>query len=330
MIQANRRKLMLAGAALIAAPFVRAQAKPDATPLIGVLEYGSSADFARSLAFFKEGLREGGFVEGRNLRVEYRFADYDYRKINRLAEELVRAKVQVIYAPLPWAVHGAKAATSRIPIVFSGVTDPVQIKFVQSFARPGGNITGVANTSAELTTKRMQLMRELFPAASRLGIVYDEDAAKACQVELDELQGASKILGVAVSRFPYQDKSDLAAIFARGQRSGVAAVLVPTAIDARRAGAELAAQTSVSKIPAVYSTADAVDAGGLMSYGPPPGWADKRAAGYVVRILNGTAPQDLPVEMPSTYELVINLKTARAMGVKVPQTIMLRANRVIE
>lgn len=321
---------MLASAALIAAPYAPAQQKPDATPLIGILEYGSSADFARHLVFFKEGLREGGFVEGRNLRIEYRFADYDYRKVNRLAEDLVRANVQLIYAPLPWAVHGAKAATSRIPIVFSGITDPVQIKFVQSYARPGGNITGVANTSAELTVKRMQLMREMFPVAGRLGIVYDEDAAKACQVELDELQAASKILGVPISRFPYQDKSDLAGIFVRGQKAGVAAVLVPTDLDARRAGAEFASQSASSRIPAVYSTADAVDAGGLMSYGPPPGWGPKRAAGYVARILKGTAPQELPVEMPSTYELVVNLKTARAMGVKVPQTIMLRADRVIE
>ena len=135
MVRANRRSLLLASAALIAAPLVRAQAKPDATPVIGILEYGSSADFARSLAFFKEGLREGGFVEGRNLRIEYRFADYDYRKVNRLAEDLVRANVRVIYAPLPWAVHAAKAATSRIPIVFSGVTDPVATWRASSTAR---------------------------------------------------------------------------------------------------------------------------------------------------------------------------------------------------
>ena len=300
------------------------------TSVVGILEYGTRADFSPILGSFKEGLREGGFVEGQNVRFEYRFADDDFRKVNRLAEDLVRAKAQVIYAPSVWAVHGAKAATASIPIVFSGVNDPVGVGFVKSLARPGGNITGISIASAELTAKRVQLMRELFPSASLLGVVYDEDAAKACQIELKDIASAGGQLGVEVRGYPYLAKSDLQGVFERGQRAKVSAVLIPTAMEARRVRGELVTQSSGTRIPTIHSGRAAVEAGGLMSYGPDDSWASRRAGNYVARILKGTKPADLPVERPTTYELVINKKTARAMGVTIPPSILLRADRVID
>jgi len=330
MSKTDRRRFILATGSFLLAGGSLAQQPPGGSHLIGILEYGSRADFEPALVVFKESLREGGFVEGQNLRIESRFADYDRRKLDRLAEELVRAKVQVIHANLTWSVYAAQAATKTIPIVFSGVNDPVVNKIVQSFARPGGNITGATATSVDLTAKRVQLMRELFPGAGRLGVVYDEEQAKACQVELKHIDNASKQLGVEVRQYPYLEKSDLKGAFGKAQQANIAALLVPTTYETRRFGAELVSQSSSSRIPMVHSSSEPVEAGGLMSYGPVRDSMLRRAGYYVARILKGAKPSDLPVEQPTRYELVINLKTARAMGITIPQSVLLRADRVIE
>ena len=329
MSQVNRRRFVLAAAALFAAGRAAAQQSPDRGYLIGILHEATRADSEPDLVAFREGLREGG-VDVQNLRFEFRFADYDYRKLDRLAEGLVRAKVQVIYAPTTWSVYAAQAATKTIPIVFSGVNDPVRVKLVQSLARPGGNITGVTSASNDLTAKRVQLMRELFPGAGRLGVVYDEDAARACGLELGDIGDAGKKLGVEVRQFPYAAKTDLEGAFKQAKRANIAALLIPTTYETRRFGAELALQSTSSRIPMVHSGSEPVEAGGLMSYGPERNWAPRRAGNYVARILKGAKPSDLPVERPTIYELVINLKTAHAMGIKIPQSVLLRANRVIE
>ena len=329
MSQVNRRRFVLAAAALFAAGRAAAQQSPDRGYLIGILHEATRADSEPDLVAFREGLREGG-VDVQNLRFEFRFADYDYRKLDRLAEGLVRAKVQVIYAPTTCSVYAAQAATKTIPIVFSGVNDPVRVKLVQSLARPGGNITGVTSASNDLTAKRVQLMRELFPGAGRLGVVYDEDAARACNIELSEIGNAGKKLGVEVRQFSYAARTDLEGAFEKAERANIAALLIPTTYEARRFGAELALQSTSSRIPMVHSGSEWVDAGGLMSYGPVRDWSTRRAGYYVARILKGAKPSDLPVELPTRYELVINLKTARAMGVTVPQSVLLRADRVIE
>lgn len=326
----GRRNFVLAAGALFAVGRTDAQQPPVRSHLIGILQQGTRADSEPEFVAFREGLREGGFVEGQNLRIEYRFADYDYRKLDRLAAELVRAKVQVIYAPTTWPAYAAQAATKTIPIVFSGVNDPVHVKLVQSLARPGGNITGVSQASSDLTAKRVELMRELFPGGVRLGVVYDEDAAKACNLELRDIGNAGKKLGVEVRQFPYAARTDLEGTFEKAKRANIAALLVPTTYETRRFGAELALQSTSSRIPMVHSGSAPVEAGGLMSYGPERDWAPRRAGNYVARILKGAKPSDLPVERPMTYELVVNLKTAHAMGIKIPQTVLLRADRVIE
>ena len=300
------------------------------THTIGVLEHGTRDSFELLLAAFREGLRESGFVEGKNLRIEYRYSDGDYRKVNRLGEDLVRAKVQVIFAPTTWSVHGAKAATTTIPIVFAGVNDPISVKFVKSLAKPGGNITGVSIASADLTAKRIELMREAFPSASRFGVIYSEDAARGCQVELKDIAQAGKQLGMSVHQFPYGERSSIKGAFDGGRDAKIEAAVIPTTMEYRQVGGELLAQSMSSRIPTIHAGREAVENGGLISYGPDSGWAYRRAGYYVARILNGTKPEDLPVERPTTYELAVNLKTARALGIKIPEIIMLRATRVIE
>jgi putative tryptophan/tyrosine transport system substrate-binding protein len=326
----SRRRILAFGGIVLAAPLARAQAPRKSVRSIAVLEYGTRAEAAQWIAHFLEGLRDMGYVEGSNLRVEYRFAGNDYRRVRRLAADLANAGVEAIYAPNPWEAQSAQSATSTIPIVFSGINDPVALGLVKSLARPGGNITGVSTASADLTAKRVELMREMFPSASRLGVVFDEDVARACQIELDDIGSAGKQLKVDVRRFPYLEKSDLAGIFEGSRRANVAALLVPTTIDARRVGDELVAQSSETRIPTVHAGAAAVEAGGLMSYGPEDGWAERRAGHYVGRILNGAKPADLPVERPTSYVLAVNLKTARALGLTVPQAILFRADRVVK
>jgi putative ABC transport system substrate-binding protein len=302
----------------------------DRPNLIGVLEYGSSSRFEPLLAAFKEGLVESGYVDGRNLRIEYRYAGYDSDKVERLATELVRDKVQAIFAPTTWAVHGAKAATKTIPVVFAGVNDPVGVGFVKSLAHPGGNITGISIASAALTAKRVELMHDLFPTATRVGIIYDKDAARACQIELKDIARASQRLRIDVREYSYDSPDDVRESFKSGQRANVAAVLIPTTMEARRAMDELVSASTESRMPTIHANRVSVEAGGLISYGPDNYWAYRRAGNYVARILKGTKPEDLPVELPTTFELAINLKTARAIGVKIPENVMVRATHLIK
>ncbi|MBM3855202.1 MAG: hypothetical protein FJ399_18945, partial [Verrucomicrobia bacterium] len=246
MTQFRRRQFLAAIAALLVAQEAFAQRAPNRIQVIGVLEYASRAGFDSLLSAFKDGLREGGFVEDKNLRIEYRFADYDYLKLDRLAEELVDAKVQVIYTHSTLSVRAAHAATKTIPIVFSGVNDPVPHKFVQSLARPGGNVTGVSLANPDMTAKRVQLLREVFSGAGRLGVVYDADSARACGLELKDIAAAAKQLGVEVQPLPYTAKSELNDAFANARRTNVLAMLVPTTYETRRFGTDLVAQSSSS------------------------------------------------------------------------------------
>jgi putative ABC transport system substrate-binding protein len=325
----DRRRFAFAAAAALAAPSVLAQSR-EQPRVVGVLGYGARTDVEPGLSYFKAALLEGGFAEGRNLRFEYRFADYDYLKLNRLAVELVEARVDVVFAMTTWAAYAAQEATRTTPIVFSMVNDPVHVNLVKSLARPGGNITGISEASGELTAKRVQLMHEAFPDARNLGVVYDEDSAKACSLELTEITAASRQLGVRTRLLPYAEKRDLEQAFSDAQHGKIAALLVPTTYETLRFGAALSAASFSSRVPLMHANKYPVMAGGLMSYGPQPDWSFKRAGAYVARILNGAKPSELPVERPSRYELVINLKAARMMGVTIPDSILLRADQIIE
>lgn len=330
MMGFDRRRFVVVVASLLIARRAFAQLPSGGSQLIGILHHGTRADSGLELAALREGLRETGFVEGRNLRIEYRFSDYDYSKLERLAKELVSANVQVIYAPTTSTVRAARKVTATVPIVFSGVNDPIPHGFVQSLARPGGNITGVSLASSDLTAKRLQLMREMFPATGRLGVIFDSDAAKECGIELREIKGAGQQLDVEVRELPYDASTDLKSAFDGARRDEIGALLVPTTYETRRFGAVLTQQSLRSRIPLIHSAKEAVEAGGLMSYGPDRNWAARRAGQYIGRILNGVKPSELPVERPTKYELVVNQKTARAMGIVIPPVILLRADRVIE
>jgi len=324
----RRRQLLLAtlGSVALAA---RAQTS-GRTYTVGVLSLSSRAGVERYLNDFRAGMREEGFVEGRNIRFEYRYGDHDFRKVERLADDLVRVKVDAIFAPSTWAVHGAKAATSTIPIVFTNVNDPVVVKFVESLAKPGRNITGVSVASVELTGKRLQLLKDAFPSARRVGVLYNEEMFRACRTEMNDIDRLGKQVGLEVERIPYVDRSDIVKAFEAAGASRVEAMLIPATTSYPEYSSDVVLLSASGKMPTIYEHREAVDDGGLMSYGPDFHWAYRRAAYYVARILKGARPADLPVERPTRYDLVVNLNTARALGVKIPGPVLVRADRVIE
>jgi putative ABC transport system substrate-binding protein len=329
MGQVRRRQFLTAAAALLAAPQVRAQVA-GRSYTIGLLTLSSRAAVETRLAEFKDALRERGFAEGRNVRFEHRFGDYDFRKLERLAGELVRLKVDVIFAPGTWAVHGARAETSTIPIVFATVNDPVEVKFVESLARPGRNVTGVSIASVELTGKRLEILKDAFPNAKRVGVLYNDDLFRACRVEMKEIDDSGRKVGLEARRVSYAERSDIVKAFDELRRMKSDAVLIPATTSYTEFSSDVVLLSATAKLPTMYEHEAAVEAGGLMSYGPDYGWAYRRAAYYVARILNGSKPSDLPVERPDRYHLVVNLKTARALGITIPPAILQRADRVIE
>jgi putative ABC transport system substrate-binding protein len=329
MNRTRRRQILVAGLGGLIVPCARAQ-KPDRMYTVGILSLSGRAGVERYLQDFRDGLREEGFVEGRNIKFEPRYGDYDFRKVERLAGELVRLNVDLIFAPSTWAVHGAKAATSTIPIVFTNVNDPVVVKFVDSLAKPGHNITGVSIASVELTGKRLQLLKDAFPSAKRIGVLYNEEIFRACRTEMNDIDRFGRQLGLDVERIPYIDRSDIVKAFESASASRVEAILVPATTSYPEYSSDVVLLSASGKMPTIYEHGDAVDDGGLMSYGPDFHWAYRRAAYYVARVLKGAKPAELPVERPTRYDLVVNLKTARSLGIKIPGPILVRADRVIE
>lgn len=325
----RRRQFLIAALASVGAPALRAQTA-NRVYSVGILSLSSRAGVERYLNDFREGLREEGFVEGRNVKFEYRYGDHDFRKVERLAGELVRLKVDTIFAPSTWAVHGAKAATSTIPIIFTSVNDPVAVKFVDSLARPGRNITGVSTASVELTGKRLQLLKDAFPSAKRIGVLYNEEMFRACRTEMNDIDRLGKQVGLEVERFAYVDRSDIVKAFESAGSSRVEAMLIPATTSYPEYSSDVVLLSASGKMPTIYEHREAVDGGGLMSYGPDFHWAYRRAAHYVARVLKGAKPAELPVERPTRYDLVVNLKAARALGIKIPGTILVRADRVVE
>jgi putative ABC transport system substrate-binding protein len=280
-------------------------------------------------------LRELGWTEGRNLVMVNRYAQNDPGRLEILARELAAEKVDVIHAMFPRAVSAVRKAAPGTPIVFSIVSDPVADGFVASLARPGGNITGATTREFELFTKRIQLLRELLPQAKRVAVLADapppEGMYPLLQRALEDLARTGERLGLRVETIYVSSVADVGPVFERIAREHVDGVLVLVASrvtgEARRVVVESAART---RLPAIYTGVEYVDYGGLMAYAVSPAEMARRAAEYVDKILRGAKPADLPVEEPNTFELVLNLKAARAQGIKIPQSVLLRANRVIE
>jgi putative ABC transport system substrate-binding protein len=310
---------------------VRAQQK--SMPVIGFLSLGSPLTRADFLAPFLQGLRENGYVEGRNISIEYRWAETDVDRFPALAVELARLNVDVLVAAGGTrAALAAKRATSTIPIVFTAVGDPVQEGLVASLARPGGNITGSSFFAPQLIGKRVQLLKEAVPEADLIAVLLKPDAASAevLQTRLQEADASVRTLGARLKVVEARGPDDFDRAFLDISSAGSGALSVfatPLFVIERKRIAELA---TTHRLPAVSEFREFAEAGGLMSYGPNIPDLAWRAAGYVAKILKGARPADLPVEQPTKFELVINMKTAKALGLTIPPALLARADEVIE
>ena len=281
---------------------------------------------------FRQGLRDLGYVEGRNVVIEYRSADGKPERFPALAAELVALKVDVIVAPSTIAALAAKQATRTLPIVFAAAGDPVRSGLVASLARPGGNVTGLSLLAPELVGKRLELLQQAIEGVGLVAALW-QPGAYGERADKDTLKGAevaARALGMRLQFVEARGPADLDRAFADMTKARAGALTVlPSGmfIGERRRLVDLAAK---NRLPAMYQTRESVDAGGLMSYGPNLADLFRRAATYVDKILNGAKPADLAIEQPTKFELVINLKTAKALGLTIPQSLLLRADEVIQ
>jgi len=281
---------------------------------------------------FRQGLRDLGYVEGQNLVIEYRDAEGKLERLPALAAELVALKIDVILAAGEPHALAAKQATGTLPIVFVFAPDPVTSGLVTSLARPGGNVTGLSALTPELVGKRLELLMQVVPGVSRVAVLW-QPGAYGGRTEKDVLKGAelaARALGVRLQFVEARGPADIDRAFSEMTRAHAGALTVlstPMFIIERRRLVDLAAK---NRLPALYPTRDSVDAGGLASYGPSHADSFRRAATYVDKILKGAKPGDLPVEQPTKFELLINLKTAKALGLAIPPSLLQRADQVIE
>jgi putative ABC transport system substrate-binding protein len=308
---------------------VVAQAQQIATPVIGFLGPQSAGDTKNFTVAFLQSLKETGYVEGQNIAVEYRYAENYLDRLPALAADLVRHRVAVIVAGGPEAALAAKTATTTIPIVFFTGTDPVALGLVASLNRPGANLTGVANLSIELAPKQLQLIRELLPHATLIGVLVDP-AFPVTPSIIADLQAAARTLGLQLVVVNARTDSDLETAFATFSQQGVRAVFVGVSTFYIRRTEQLAALAARHALPAIYPYREFVLAGGLMSYGSSVEYAYHQAGIYTGRILKGEKPADLPVEQATKIELRINLKAAKALGLTIPETLLATADEVIQ
>jgi ABC-type uncharacterized transport system substrate-binding protein len=317
--------LLTLALSLLVAPLATAAQPPTPVYRIGYL-LGTTREQGPYLEAFLEAMRALGYVEGQNLVMEYRAAAGHYERFPALAAELVRLPVDVLMTGNTLAALAAKQATTTIPIVMVGAGDPVGSGLVASLARPGGNITGVTSLAPDLVGKQLEFLKEMLPTVSRVAVLW-EPANHALLVRAADV--AAQALGVQLHRVEARGPEALDRAFADMTRAHAEALLVlggNIAFEHRRRLAELA---TTSRLPTMHNIRPFVEAGGLMAYGPSARDLRRRAAVYVDKILKGAKPEDLPVEQPTTFELVINLKTAKALGITIPLTLLFQAEEVI-
>jgi putative ABC transport system substrate-binding protein len=303
-------------------------AQPSRSARVGVLASSSEANFEPSVKVFRETLQAAGWVEGRNLTLEVRYPGDQYARLPELAAELVRLKVDVLASLGTPATLAAKRATTTIPIVMESLSDVVSIGLVPNLARPGGNLTGVSGFAPELSGKRLELIREIFPRADRIAVLANRANPMTVPI-LRATESAAQQTRMKLRVLDVRQPAELGAAFETMRREHTDALLLvadPLLSSERPLIIQLAAR---HRVPAVYETRLFPETGGLLSYGPLPQERFQRMAVYVDRILRGARPGELPIEQPTTFELVVNLKTAETLGLTIPQSLLLRAAEVI-
>ena len=326
-----KRREFITGIGAAAAWPIVARAQQKSMPVIGFL--GSAEPGVLAMVAFRQGLRELGYVEGSNIQIEYRWAEGKMERLPALAAELVARKVDVILtAGGTAAALAAKQATTTVPIVFGVVGDPIAEGLVSSLARPGGNVTGLSNVTNDLIGKWLELLKQVVPGISLIAVLMKPDSMpeEARKVRLRELAVAGQALGMQLQVVEARGPADFDRAFSEMSAKGAGALLVlatPVFDIERQRIVDLAAK---NRLPSVYASKNYVESGGLMCYGPNLADLHRRAASYVDKILKGAKPTDLPVEQPTKFELVINRKTANALGLTVPPALLAQADDVIE
>ena len=308
-----------------------ARAQQPAMPVIGFLGSASPDEYARRLHAFRQGLKEAGYVEGQNVAIDYRWAEDQYNRLPVLAAELVQRQVTVIVAGggTPSAM-AAKAATATIPIVFAVAVDPVKIGLVASLSRPGGNLTGVTNLNVEVGPKRLELLRELLPTATGVAVLVNPTSPSITEQYLKTLQPVARALGLQLHVLNASTDPEFDTVFATMVQLRAGALVIGTDVFFNTRSERLAALSLRHSVPAIYQYRPFVAAGGLMSYGSDENEYYRLVGIYAGKILNGEKPADLPVVQSTKVELIINLRTAKALGLTVPQPLIGRADEVIE
>ena len=317
------------GAMLLALCFPAEAQQPAKVPRIGVLSPFSPSDTAPWYQAFLQGLRELGWVEGKNISIEYRYAEGKADRLPELAADLVRLKVDIVVANGTPDGLAAKNATKTIPIVLASAGDPVATGLVESLARPGSNITGLSQTAGEMHGKRLELLKDMVPKVSRVAVIWNPQTLTST-LAWKEIQLPARALGVQLHSLEVRSAADLDKAFEDATRALAGALAImpgPLFVGNLKRLADLAAK---HRLPSIFHLTEFVDSGGLMTYGADRSDLFRRAATYVDKILKGTKPADLPVEQPTKFELVINLKTAKALGLTIPQSLLLRADEVIQ
>jgi putative ABC transport system substrate-binding protein len=321
----RREFIALLGGATFAPRAVYAQQRP----VVGVLGTTTARAWAALLAAFRQGLSEAGYAEGRDVAVDDRWAEGQYERLPGLANDLVRRNVSVLVAFTTPAALAAKAATTTIPVVFTTISDPVQVGLVASFNRPGGNITGASYQNLEIGPKLLELMREVLPAATSMALLVNQTNPNT-EAQATNLQAVARTLGLALHVLRVSNERELDAAFAALKQLKAEGLVVGGDPYLNSRNAQIAELALRQALPAIYPSRSFVAAGGLMSYAGSAAEAYKQAGIYAGRILKGAKPADLPVQQTTKVELVINLKTARALGISIPLPLLGRADEVIE